>query len=80
MAPPSPAPALLRGATVSAEIMAAANARKLTIAGIPVRVSGMQLDFARVTIADRRHALYGWQSEYSWEAIERATNGSGKLS
>ena len=60
-------------------IMDAANKRGLTIAGIPVRVGGARLDFAQVAVSDRKHPMFGWSSEYSWAAIERVTNGSGKL-
>lgn len=61
------------------EIMAAANARGLKIAGIKVRVNMAADDFAHVYIAERGHPLFGWAAEYSWEAIAHAVEGDGVL-
>lgn len=64
----------------TSEIMESANRRGLTVAGIRVCVTGAQLEYAKVVIAQRDHPLSGWSQEYAWEAIARATDGAGTLS
>lgn len=55
------------------ETMNAANARGLTFDGVRVTVAGSKLDYARVAISDRAHPFFGWQTEYAWPTIARAT-------
>lgn len=55
------------------EVMNAANARGLTFNGVMVRASGNRLDYALVTITDSKHPFNGWQTEYAWPTIQRAT-------
>ena len=66
------------GADRARRIMSRANAGAgLIIAGVPMRVSGAVLPFARVTVSNG-HALAGFSAEYSWEAIERLTTAAGR--
>lgn len=55
------------------DVMNAANSRGLTFNGVRVTVNGSRLDYASVTIADRKHPFHGWSTEYAWPTIERAT-------
>jgi hypothetical protein len=58
-------------------IMDAANARGLTWGGVPVRVIGADLDFARITPAELTHPLAGFTAQVSWMTVEQVTKGSG---
>ena len=61
------------------EIMRSANIQGLTFEGVKVYVSGANCDFAKVSVSDRTHPLFGWSSEYSWSAIKYATDTKGTL-
>ena len=56
-----------------------ANARGLTVDGIPAEVYAAAADFAVLVVRNRGLADWVVLGEFSWEAVSRATRGSGKL-
>jgi hypothetical protein len=66
------------GADRARRIMARANSGAgLSVAGVPVQVSGAVLPFARVTVRNG-HPLAGFSAEYSWKAIDRLASKAGR--
>lgn len=61
------------------DIINAANALPLTAGGVKVVVSGAKEPFATVTIADKNHPFYGWNTTYAWPVIRRVIERDGTL-